>query len=168
MSINKRMDEEDVVRIYCGILLSHEKNEIMPLQQHGWTQRWSYWAKEVRQRRRNIVWHPLYAESKEKWYKGTDLQNRETHGLRGRTYDCWQGRMGKGIIREPGMDRYTLLYLKQITNKDLLYSTWNSAQCYVAAWMGGEFGGEWIHVYAWPSPWVAHQKLSQHCQSAIL
>ena len=37
--------------------------------------------------------------------------------------------------------------LKWITNKDLLYSTWNSAQCYVAAWMGGDFGGEWIHVY---------------------
>ena len=29
---------------------------------------------------------------------------------------------------------YTLLYLKWITNKVLLYSTWNSAQCYVAAW----------------------------------
>ena len=38
------------------------------------------------------------------------------------------------------MDTYTLLYLKGITNKDLLYSTGNSAQCYVAAWMGGEFG----------------------------
>ena len=36
------------------------------------------------------------------------------------------------------MDMYTLLYLKQITNKDLLYSTWNSA--YVASWKGGEFG----------------------------
>ena len=41
---------------------------------------------------------------------------------------------------------YTLLYLKWITNKDILNSTWNSAQCYVAAWMGGEFGGEWINV----------------------
>ena len=43
------------------------------------------------------------------------------------------------------MDVYMLLYLKYlewIINKDLLYSTWNSAQCYVAAWMGGEFGGE--------------------------
>ena len=47
-----------------------------------------------------------------------------------------------GIDREFGMDMYTLLYLKQITNKDLLYSTGNSAQCYVAAWMGGELGGE--------------------------
>ena len=32
---------------------------------------------------------------------------------------------------------YTLLYLKWITNKDLLSSTGNSDQCYVAAWMGG-------------------------------
>ena len=31
------------------------------------------------------------------------------------------------------MDMYTLLYLKWITNKDLLYSTWNSVQCYVPA-----------------------------------
>ena len=42
---------------------------------------------------------------------------------------------------------HTLLYLKWITNKDLLYSTWNSAQCYVAAKMGGEYGGEGIHIY---------------------
>ena len=38
-------------------------------------------------------------------------------------------------------------YLKWITNKDLLCSTWYSAQCYVAAWMGEEFAGEWINVY---------------------
>ena len=39
----------------------------------------------------------------------------------------------------------------------------NSAQCHVAAWMGGEFGGEWIHVYVWLSPFAVHLKLSQHC-----
>ena len=39
-------------------------------------------------------------------------------------------------------------YLKWITNKNLLYSTWNSAQCYVAAWVGGEIGGQWRHAYA--------------------
>ena len=33
------------------------------------------------------------------------------------------GRMGKGIVREFGMDMYILLYLKWITNKDLLYGT---------------------------------------------
>ena len=35
---------------------------------------------------------------------------------------------GGGIDWEFGIDMYTLLYLKQITNKDLLYSTGNSAQ----------------------------------------
>ena len=29
---------------------------------------------------------------------------------------------------------------------DLLYSTGNSAPYYVAAWMGEEYGGEWIRV----------------------
>ena len=54
------------------------------------------------------------------------------------------------------MDMYTLLYLKWINNKDVLYSTWNSAQCYMAAWMEGEFGGEWTHVYVWLSPFTIH------------
>ena len=53
------------------------------------------------------------------------------------------GRDGWGI----GKGLYTLLCLKWMTNRDLLYSSRNSDQCYVAAWMGGEFGGERIHVY---------------------
>ena len=44
------------------------------------------------------------------------------------------------------MDMYTLLYLKETANKDLLYSTGNSAQYYVAAWTGRAVGGEWIHA----------------------
>ena len=43
--------------------------------------------------------------------------------------------LGQEIVREFGMDMYTLLYLKWITNKALLYSTWHPG-------MGGEFGGE--------------------------
>ena len=45
------------------------------------------------------------------------------------------------MVTEFGMDMYTWLYLKCITNKNLLYSTGNSGQCYVATWMGGKFGG---------------------------
>ena len=59
-----------------------------------------------------------------------------------------RGRMGEGIVREFGIDMYTLLYLRWITSKDLLHSTGKSAQYYVAAWMGGESGGEWIPVYS--------------------
>ena len=61
-------------------------------------------------------------------------------------------RLGEGPVRDFGMDMYILLHLKMITNKDLLYSTGNSAQCHVAAWIGAEFGGEWIHAYTWLSP----------------
>ena len=61
------------------------------------------------------------------------------------------------------MDMYTLLYLQWEANKDLLYSTWNSAQYYMAAWMTGEFGGEWIHTYVWLSPFAIYLEVSQHC-----
>ena len=58
---------------------------------------------------------------------------------------------------------YTQLYLKWITNKNVSYSSWNSIQCYIPAWMRGGFGEEWIHVYVWVSPFTVHLKLSQHC-----
>ena len=80
-----------------------------------------------------------------------------------RAYGYQRGGWGEGVVREFGMDMYTLLYLKRITNKEVLCSTGNSAQCYVAAWMGREFGGEWIHVYVWLNPFAVHLKLSQHC-----
>jgi len=41
-----------------------------------------------------------------------------------------------------GKVMYTLPYSTWITNKDLWYSTWNSTQCLVPAWMGGRFGGK--------------------------
>ena len=69
----------------------------------------------------------------------------------------------QGIVRDFGKVMYTLLYLKQITNKDLLYSTWNSAHCYVPAWMGRGFGGEWKQVNVWLSPSAVHLKIPQHC-----
>lgn len=62
---------------------------------------------------------------------------------------------------------YTLLYLKWITSKDQLHSTWNSAQCYMAAWMERELRGKWIHVYVWLSLFAVHLKLSQHCWLVI-
>ena len=42
--------------------------------------------------------------------------------------------------RKFGMSMYLLLYLKWITNKDLLSSTGNAAQRAVPAWKGGGFG----------------------------
>ena len=43
---------------------------------------------------------------------------------------------GGGINWEIGIDIYTLLYIKQVTNKNLQYSTGNSTQYSVMAYMG--------------------------------
>ena len=48
---------------------------------------------------------------------------------------------GEGTVKDFGEVIYTLLYLKWITNINLLYSTENSAQCYMPASMGGGFWG---------------------------
>ena len=87
------------------------------------------------------------------------MAQKQTHRLRKWTYGCQR----EETVREFGMVMYTLLYLKWITNKDLLHSPWNSAQCNVAAWLGVGFGREWIHVYVLLNHSALHQKLSQHC-----
>ena len=68
----------------------------------------------------------------------TDVENKlmVTGGM-------WQG----GIHRKTGIDTYTLLHIKQVTNKDLLYSTGNATQYSVMAYMGKESKKEWIYVY---------------------
>ena len=71
--------------------------------------------------------------------------------------------MGEGTVRESGMDVDTRLCLTWRTSKDLLDSSGNSAQCHGAAWMGGEFGGEWIYVHVWLRPFAVCVKLSQDC-----
>ena len=55
-------------------------------------------------------------------------EQKETH----KRMNLWLSGVGvggrEGIVREFGMDVYTLPHLKWITNKDLLYSTGNSAR----------------------------------------
>ena len=53
----------------------------------------------------------------------------EAHRLRKQTYGCWR----EGIVWDLRKVMYKLLHLKGIAHKDLLCSTWNSAQCYVPA-----------------------------------
>ena len=58
---------------------------------------------------------------------------------------------------------YALLYLKWITNKDLLYTTWNSGQCYVTVWMGGNLAGRMDTCIWMAESFAVDLKLSQHC-----
>ena len=52
-----------------------------------------------------------------------------------------------GMNWEIGIDIYTLLCIKQITNENLLYSTGNSTQYSVVTYMGKESKKEGIYVY---------------------
>ena len=64
-------------------------------------------------------------------------KQKQSHGCRKQTYG-YQGTRWGGINWEIGTDIYTLLYIKQINNKNLLYSTGNSTQYSVMAYMGKE------------------------------
>ena len=67
---------------------------------------------------------------KKNWYKWTYLQNSVTdleHKFMVSIGEEW----GVGIVRELGIDMYILICVKQITNKDFLYSTGNAAQYFI-------------------------------------
>ena len=71
------IETEDVVHIYNGILLSHKKkNTTMPFIA-TWIDMKITILCEVRQRKINIVWYHLHAESFKKWYKWTYLQKKK-------------------------------------------------------------------------------------------
>ena len=54
----------------------------------------------------------------------------------------------KELIRSLELtDRHTLLYIKQITSKNLLYTPGNYTQCFIIAYNGKESGKEYIHIY---------------------
>ena len=55
-----------------------------------------------------------------------------------------------------------------ILEKSKLGVPQGTAHCYVAAWAGRQFGGEWLHAHVWLSPFAVHLKLLQCCSSAIL
>ena len=96
------------------------------------------------------------------WRTSKDLLSRTGNSAQSSVITLWfpGGRMGEGTVRELGVDMDTLLYLTWRTSKDLLESTGNSAQCHVAALMGGEFGGEWMHVHVLLTPFTVHLKPS--------
>ena len=85
---------------------------------------------------------------KQKGNNTNELIYKTETGSQTQRTNLWlpEGMCGReGIIREFGIVQP--LYSKWMTNKDLLYSTRNPCNGHVAAGMGEEFGGDWIHVY---------------------
>ena len=105
------------------------------------------WSKSDKKKRWNYHMTSLICGIKKEMIQMNLLtKQKETHRLRKRTHGC----QGEGIVKDFGKVMYKLLYLKWIANKNLLFSTWNCAQHYVPAWMGGGLGGEWL-----PCIWMA-------------
>ena len=90
---------------------------------------------EVRERQ---IYDIAYIWSLKKWYKWTYVQNKNRVTDVENTYGYPGGKGRGGINWKTGIDTYTLLHIKQMTNKDLLYSTGNSTQYSVMACMGKE------------------------------
>ena len=136
MSINRGMDKEEVVHAYSGLLLGHWKEwnsaacspwmnlESVILSEVNWTAKEKYWITSL-----------ICGIQKELKQMNLLIKQKEIH--RPRKWTC--GCQGEGIVKEFGKAMYTLPYSKWIINKDLVHSTWNSAQCYVPAWMGWGF-----------------------------
>ena len=109
-----------------------KKMKYCHLQLHGWTQRILYLVKSDRERQMlygiNYMWNlkirQMNLYTKQKW----------TH--RQRTYlQLPKGRGREGVTnQEYGINRYKLLYMKQISNKDLLYTTGNYIQYLVTTY----------------------------------
>ena len=58
-----------------------------------------------------------------------------------------KGEKRVGINWKVEIDIYTLIQIKWITNKDLLYSTGNSTEYPAMTYMGIESKREWMYVY---------------------
>ena len=121
-----------MVHIYNGILLSHgkEQNSAICRDVDGLRDCHIEWSKSEREKQ--ILYINAYMWNLEKWCRRTELQsrNRDTE-VENKCMDTKGVRGGMHWETEVGI--YTLLYIKYITNKDLLYSIGNSTQYSVMA-----------------------------------
>ena len=73
-------------------------------------------------------------------------KQKQSHICRKQSYGSG-GKGGGRINWEIGIDIYTLLYIKQITSKDLLYSRGNYTQYLIITYNGTESEKEYIYAY---------------------
>ena len=124
MPIDRWMGKEDVVDIYNEILLSLKKewNWVICRDVDGHRDCHTQWSKSEREKQ--ILYINAYMWNLEKLYRWTGLQgrNRDTdvENKRMDTKGRKQGG-GGGMNWEIGIDVYTLICIKYITNKNLLY-----------------------------------------------
>ena len=122
-----------------------------------------------------------HVESKKIIQMNLFTKQKQTHRHRKQTYCYQRGKGGGGINQEFGINRYTLLYIKQINNKDVLYNTGNyiqylviSCNNYIQYLVILESENICMHVciyiqsylYNWIT--FVYLKLTQYCKSTVL
>ena len=141
------MDKEDVVHIYNGILLSHEKewNNAICSNMDGPRQYRTKWSKLNTYRERQIPYDIAYTWNLKKWYKWTYLQNRNRPTDIENKLTVTKGdSRWRDKLRSLGLTDTTVY---KINNKDLLYSTGNYIQYLVITYNGKESEKEYMYVY---------------------
>ena len=122
LSIKRWLDEEDVVYIHNGILLSHKKepNNAICSNIDGTRDSRTEWNESERQIPYDItyIWNLIYDLNE-------PFHRKEMHGLGEQTCGCQGGGGGSGVDGELGVNRYKLLPLEWIRNEILLCSTGN-------------------------------------------
>ena len=120
------MDKEDVLHIYNGILLSHkkERNWVIYRDVDGSRDCHTEWSKSEREK--EISYINAHMWNLEKGYRWTGLQGRnwDTDVENKRMDTKWEsgGGGGGGVMNWAiGIDMYTLMCIKFMTNKNLLY-----------------------------------------------
>ena len=129
MPTDGRMEKEVVVHIYNGILISHKKeqNWVICWDMDGSTDCHTEWSQSEKQ----ISYINMYMWNLEKWYRWTGLQGRnwdtdvENERMDTKGGKRW-GSGGGGVMNWViGIDMYTLMCIKWMTNKNLLYKNIN-------------------------------------------
>ena len=129
MPIDRRRDKEVVVHIYNGILLSHkmERNWVICRDVDGSRDCHTEWSKSDREIQLSFI--NTYMWNLEKWYRWTALQDRKWDtDVENKRMDTKGGKWWGGWwCDELGdwIDIYTLICIKWITNKNLLYKKIN-------------------------------------------
>ena len=89
-----------------------------------------------------------------------EVESKKKNGTNKLIYKTGIGsQIKEGVNWEIGINIYTLLYKKQITNKDLMYSTGNSIQYSAMAYMGKQSKKEQMYVYVLMTHFAVQQKL---------
>ena len=129
MPIDRWMDKEDVVHIYNGLLVSHEKerNWVICRDMDGSRDCHTEWSKSEREKQ--ISYINAYMWNLEKWYRWTGLQSRNWDtDVENKRMDTKGGNRwgGGGVMNwEIGIDMYALMCINWMTNKNLLYKIIN-------------------------------------------